>query len=110
LGDSCSGSGAIDNCPTVYNPDQTDTNDNGIGDACDCTDTLCTTGNDYTGNLICQPTDPACIPACIDNDGDTYGTGCTPGPDCDDNNPLIHPGATEACDGVDNNCNGQIDE
>ena len=25
----------VDNCPTVYNPDQTDSNDNGIGDACD---------------------------------------------------------------------------
>lgn len=30
--------------------------------------------------------------------------------DCDDNNPLIHPGAVEVCDGVDNNCNGQKDE
>ncbi len=25
----------LDNCPDVYNPDQTDTNGNGIGDACD---------------------------------------------------------------------------
>jgi hypothetical protein len=38
LGDSCSGSGAIDNCPTVYNPDQLDTDHNGIGDACQDTD------------------------------------------------------------------------
>ncbi|MBU0627171.1 hypothetical protein KKG31_02960 [Patescibacteria group bacterium] len=30
------------------------------GDACDCTDSICTTGNDYTGNLICTPVDPAC--------------------------------------------------
>jgi hypothetical protein len=30
--------------------------------------------------------------------------------DCDDENAAIHPGATEVCDGVDNNCNGQIDE
>ncbi|HUU45891.1 MAG TPA: hypothetical protein VM118_09175, partial [Acidobacteriota bacterium] len=27
---------ACDNCPTVYNPDQADTNGNDIGDACDC--------------------------------------------------------------------------
>ncbi len=39
-----------------------------LGDACDCTDTLCTTGYDYTGNLICTPVDPACpISACNNN-------------------------------------------
>ena len=31
--------------------------------------------------------------------------------DCDDGNPAVHPGATEVCgNGVDDNCNGQIDE
>lgn len=30
--------------------------------------------------------------------------------DCDDGNSAIHPGALELCDGVDNNCNDQIDE
>ncbi|MBK03150.1 MAG: hypothetical protein CL932_00185 [Deltaproteobacteria bacterium] len=30
--------------------------------------------------------------------------------DCDDKNDKIYPGATELCDGVDNNCNGQTDE
>ncbi len=30
--------------------------------------------------------------------------------DCNDDNSAVAPGKTEACDGVDQNCNGQIDE
>ena len=63
-----------------------------------------------------------------DNDGDGYGDGtsildCTvpagyfaesslinPYLDCDDTDATIYTGAQELFDGVDNNCNGQIDE
>ncbi len=42
----------------------------------------------------------------IDEDGDGFNSD----EDCDDTNPEINPNAVEACDNLDNNCNGEIDE
>ncbi len=51
-------------------------------------------GDDATGTLACtQPANTVII-----------------GGDCDDTNNAIYPGATEICDGFDNNCNGTNDE
>jgi len=84
-----------DNCPLIANLDQADTDGDGSGDACD---------------------------VCVDLDGDGYGypgdASCTYGvnEDCDDSDDWINPGVIEApvipasCDGVDNNCNGEVDE
>ena len=51
---------------------------------------------------------------CIDTDSDGYaGAGtCTdlPQVDCNESDRSIHPGATELCDTIDNDCDGQIDE
>ncbi len=60
-----------------------------------------------------------------DSDNDTYGDPndstqtVSPTPpagyvvnntDCDDNNSSVHPGAAELCNGIDDDCNGQIDD
>jgi len=44
-----------------------------------------------------------------DDDNDGYGD-CPNHEDCDETNPKINPGATEVCDGLDNDCDKQIDE
>jgi hypothetical protein len=59
-------------------------------------------------------------PGSIDRDGDKVtACGTIPGAtcvgprdqlrDCDDDNSVVHPGATEICDGKDDDCNGVIE-
>ncbi len=52
-------------------------------------------------------------PGCTDSDGDGYyaiSPTCSSGNDCDDGDVTVYPGATELCDGIDNNCDGETDE
>jgi hypothetical protein len=80
----------------------------------------CDDGNVCTAD-ICEPATGNCTyPSRVsDNDGDGYlgalpgtqpGTPGSCGDDCNDNNANVHPGAPEICDGIDNNCDGNIDE
>jgi hypothetical protein len=95
-GEGCLGPDCDDTDPNV-NPRQEEVCGNGTDDDCDGIDNPC-------------PTD------CTDADGDGFGVAgrnsdCpSTGDDCDDTNELINPDAAEACNGVDDNCDGTIDE
>ncbi len=86
-------------------------------EVCNGTDDDCDGQTDEEGSL-------GCTNHFADKDGDGHGTAgqvkclCGPttaypaveGDDCDDNDKDRYPGALEACDNKDNNCNGQVDE
>lgn len=52
--------------------------------------------------------------SCLDTDGDgvpgTGSCGGEPRVDCNDNDPLTFPGASERCNGLDEDCDGEVDE
>lgn len=55
--------------------------------------------------LACVSTPGVTVePAAVDRDQDGYLE------DCDPQDPRIHPDALDICDGVDNNCDGRVDE
>lgn len=86
----------------------------------------CFTDDDCVAGFLCV-TDPGaeigvCLSAriddtteCQDRDGDGFfaapcSTVSPDAIDCDDTNPNVSPQAREVCNGIDDNCNGVIDE
>jgi len=100
-----------------------------VEDSTDCDDTRNTVypgAQELCNNLDdnCDGTaDEGCSTFYLDSDGDGYGdsaiwTSATSQPagyvtdstDCDDTRSTVHPSATEICNGIDENCNSQVDE
>ena len=94
-----------ESAPAGYVEDNTDCDDTdgavnpGATEVCD--DQI---DNDCDGSTDCDDSD--CI---VDADGDGYDAEPC-GNDCDDDNAAVNPGATEVKNGIDDNCDGQIDE
>jgi len=65
------------------------------------------------GVTVCGAADDAVCNRCRDFDGDGF-TGydavtCDTGRDCNDTDANIHPGADERCNGLDDDCDGEVD-
>ena len=91
-----------DNDPDV-NPGANEIPDNGTDEDCNGSDEVDLDVDGTPDQLDCDPQDPTLNDH--DSDGDGYST-CED--DCDDAEPAIFPGAAEACDGLDTDCEGTV--
>jgi len=89
----------VDTCPLVADPTQADPDRDGRGTACDnCPLVPNPTQADGDHNGVGD--------ACQDADGDGYPVST----DCNDADPSIHPGAVEVFNGLDDDCDGLVDD
>ncbi|MDP2312039.1 MAG: putative metal-binding motif-containing protein [Pseudomonadota bacterium] len=80
---------------------------NTVADATDCDDTSATFNPSATEDCA-DPTDYNCDGSVGYEDGDLDGAAACL--ECNDGDATVYPGAAEACNGVDDNCDGVVDE
>ena len=118
-GDLVDGFGDVDadGFPDCIDTDSDGDGFSGAGDDCDDTDASVYPGaaeqcddvdSDCDGDLVDSYTDLDAdgLPDCVDSDAD--GDGHEAGIDCDDADASVYPGATEACDLIDSDCDGDL--
>jgi hypothetical protein len=107
--------------PAGYLADSTDCDDTRASVHPGATETCNSIDDDCDGTVDDGATDAVTWYA--DADGDTYGNSAATAvdcsapsgyladaTDCDDTSATVHPGATESCNGVDDDCDGTVDD
>jgi hypothetical protein len=61
-------------------------------------------------NPRCETASSVCVFDLLDKDGDDHAPIVCGGDDCNDDDGSVAPGANEACDAVDNDCDGTTDD
>ncbi|MCZ7681141.1 MAG: putative metal-binding motif-containing protein [Sandaracinaceae bacterium] len=74
------------------------------------TDADCADDDACTVNERCDPAARTCVVDPLDGDGDGDPPRVCGGGDCDDSRASVYGGAPELCDGIDNDCDGTLDE